>query len=72
MAGHPTARVMSFTGSTAVGRSVASQAGDALALPALELAGNGPFVVTEDADIEAAARPAPSVPSAIRDGVYLD
>ncbi len=56
MAGHPTARVMSFTGSTAVGRSVASQAGDALALPALELGGNGPFVVTEDADIEAAAK----------------
>lgn len=56
MAGHPAARVMSFTGSTEVGRSVASQAGSSLTLPTLELGGNGPFVVTADADIEAAAR----------------
>jgi aldehyde dehydrogenase (NAD+) len=55
VAGHPIPRVMSFTGSTAVGKSVASQAGNNVALPALELGGNAPFVVTEDADVEAAA-----------------
>ena len=56
MAGHPIPRVLSFTGSTAVGKSVAKQAGSNVALPALELGGNGPNVVTEDVDVEQAAR----------------
>ena len=55
MAGHPIPRVISFTGSTAVGKRVASQAGRNLALPALELGGNAPFVVTKDADVDRAA-----------------
>ncbi|MEF8887765.1 MAG: aldehyde dehydrogenase family protein [Haloarculaceae archaeon] len=55
MAGHPVPRTISFTGSTAVGKRVASQAGNSIALPALELGGNGPNVVTEDVDIEQAA-----------------
>ncbi|GGL50283.1 aldehyde dehydrogenase family protein [Halocalculus aciditolerans] len=54
-AGHPTPRVLSFTGSTQVGRSVAKHAGEQITLPALELGGNGPFVVTGDADVEQAA-----------------
>lgn len=54
MAGHPVPRVISFTGSTAVGRQVAAQAGESLALPALELGGNAPFVVTADADVDQA------------------
>jgi aldehyde dehydrogenase (NAD+) len=55
MAGHPVPRTISFTGSTAVGKRVASQAGENIALPALELGGNGPNVVTEDVDVEQAA-----------------
>ncbi|MFT4922700.1 MAG: aldehyde dehydrogenase (NAD+) [Haloarculaceae archaeon] len=54
VAGHPDADVVAFTGSTEVGRHVAKQAVDALALPAMELGGNGPHVVLEDADIEQA------------------
>ncbi len=56
IAGHPTPRVVSFTGSTAVGKGVAEQAGASLALPALELGGNAPFIVTDEADLEKAAR----------------
>jgi aldehyde dehydrogenase (NAD+) len=56
MAGHPTARVMSFTGSTSVGKRVAAKAGESLALPALELGGNAPFIVTDDVDVERAAK----------------
>ena len=55
MAGHPVPRTISFTGSTSVGKRVASQAGNSIALPALELGGNGPNVVTEDVDVEQAA-----------------
>ncbi|ELY57763.1 aldehyde dehydrogenase family protein [Natronolimnohabitans innermongolicus] len=56
MTGHPTPRVLSFTGSTSVGKGVAKSAGENLALPALELGGNAPFVVTDEADLEQAAR----------------
>ena len=56
VSGHPTPRVLSFTGSTAVGKHVAGRAGENLASPTLELGGNGPFVVTEDVDVEQAAR----------------
>jgi len=52
IAGHPIPRVISFTGSTGVGKSVARQAGESLAFPALELGGNAPFVVTADADLD--------------------
>lgn len=55
-AGHPTPRTLSFTGSTQVGRRVASHAAEQITLPALELGGNGPFVVTGDADVEQAAK----------------
>ena len=44
--------VVAFTGSTAVGRQVAKQAVDSLAFPAMELGGNGPNVVLEDADLD--------------------
>ncbi|QSW98920.1 aldehyde dehydrogenase family protein [Haloterrigena alkaliphila] len=56
MTGHPIPRVISFTGSTGVGKGVAKNAGESLALPALELGGNAPFVVTDEADLEQAAR----------------
>jgi len=56
MSGHPVPRTVSFTGSTEVGKRVASRAAGHIALPALELGGNGPNVVTADADVERAAR----------------
>jgi aldehyde dehydrogenase (NAD+) len=52
VAGHPDVDVVAFTGSTEVGRHVAKQAVDSLAFPAMELGGNGPSVVLEDADID--------------------
>ncbi|PSP54899.1 aldehyde dehydrogenase [Halobacteriales archaeon QS_1_67_19] len=54
MAEHPELDVMAFTGSTEVGKRVAARAAENLALPAMELGGNNPFVVTDDADVEAA------------------
>jgi len=54
MASHPELDVMAFTGSTEVGKQVAATAAENLALPAMELGGNNPFVVTEDADVDAA------------------
>ncbi|SEP83898.1 aldehyde dehydrogenase family protein [Natrinema salaciae] len=56
MSSHPIPRVISFTGSTAIGKGVAANAAGSLALPALELGGNAPFVVTDEADLERAAR----------------
>ena len=46
--------VISFTGSTAVGRWIAEVAGRRLARVSLELGGKNPFVVCEDADLDAA------------------
>ncbi|WP_115862451.1 aldehyde dehydrogenase family protein [Halorussus litoreus] len=54
MAAHPELDVMAFTGSTEVGKQVAATAAENLALPAMELGGNNPFVVTADADVDAA------------------
>jgi succinate-semialdehyde dehydrogenase/glutarate-semialdehyde dehydrogenase len=47
-------RVVSFTGSTEVGRKLLHEAADNVVKPAMELGGNAPFIVFEDADIEAA------------------
>jgi alpha-ketoglutaric semialdehyde dehydrogenase len=46
--------LISFTGSTAVGRWIAETAGRRLARVSLELGGKNPFVVCDDADIEKA------------------
>jgi succinate-semialdehyde dehydrogenase/glutarate-semialdehyde dehydrogenase len=50
----PRVRVVSFTGSTAVGRKLLHEAADNVVRPAMELGGNAPFIVFEDADIDAA------------------
>src|SRR5581483_256342 len=47
-------RVLSFTGSTDVGRKLLHEAADNVVKPAMELGGNAPFIVFEDADIDAA------------------
>src|SRR5580704_15290918 len=50
----PRVRVVSFTGSTEVGRKLLHEAADSIVKPAMELGGNAPFLVFEDADIDAA------------------
>ena len=51
----PNVRMVSFTGSTEVGRRVGALAGGLLKKVSLELGGNNAFVVLDDADLEAAA-----------------
>jgi benzaldehyde dehydrogenase (NAD) len=51
----PLLNMVSFTGSSRVGREVGSVAGGQLKRVSLELGGNNPFIVLDDADIEAAA-----------------
>jgi succinate-semialdehyde dehydrogenase/glutarate-semialdehyde dehydrogenase len=50
----PRVRVVSFTGSTEVGRKLLHSAADNVITPAMELGGNAPFIVFDDADIGAA------------------
>nr|WP_198984364.1 NAD-dependent succinate-semialdehyde dehydrogenase [Herbaspirillum sp. ASV7] len=47
-------RKISFTGSTAVGKHLARHSADTLKKLSLELGGNAPFIVFDDADLEAA------------------
>ncbi len=47
-------RKLSFTGSTEVGRILLKEAADQVVNCSMELGGNAPFVVLEDADVEAA------------------
>ncbi|MET2828469.1 NAD-dependent succinate-semialdehyde dehydrogenase [Mesorhizobium shangrilense] len=47
-------RVVSFTGSTAVGRKLLRSAADQVLKPAMELGGNAPLIVLEDADLDLA------------------
>ncbi|MFC4787158.1 NAD-dependent succinate-semialdehyde dehydrogenase [Nocardioides sp. MAHUQ-72] len=50
----PRVRKISFTGSTHVGRLLLRQAADRVVNASMELGGNAPFIVTEDADLDAA------------------
>ena len=52
---HPDVRKVSFTGSTAVGKIIMQQCATTLKKISLELGGNAPFIVFEDADLEKAA-----------------
>ncbi|WP_292043691.1 MULTISPECIES: NAD-dependent succinate-semialdehyde dehydrogenase [unclassified Brevundimonas] len=49
-----TVRKISFTGSTEVGRTLMAQSAETIKKVSLELGGNAPFVVFDDADIDAA------------------
>jgi succinate-semialdehyde dehydrogenase/glutarate-semialdehyde dehydrogenase len=50
----PRLRKLSFTGSTEVGRKLIAQAADQVLKVSMELGGNAPFLVFEDADLDAA------------------
>jgi succinate-semialdehyde dehydrogenase/glutarate-semialdehyde dehydrogenase len=50
----PRLRKLSFTGSTAVGRALLRQAADGVLRTSMELGGNAPFLVFEDADLDRA------------------
>ena len=56
MTSHPKVRKLSFTGSTAVGRQLMRQCADGIKRVSLELGGNAPFIVFEDADLDAAVQ----------------
>ena len=51
---NPTVRKLTFTGSTEVGRILLKQAADQVMKCSMELGGNAPFIVFDDADLDAA------------------
>ena len=52
---NPTVRKLSFTGSTEVGKLLMRQCADTVKKLSLELGGNAPLLVFDDADLDAAA-----------------
>ncbi len=52
---NPTVRKLTFTGSTEVGRVLMAQSAQTIKKVSLELGGNAPFLVFDDADLDAAA-----------------
>ncbi|WP_136418770.1 NADP-dependent succinate-semialdehyde dehydrogenase [Herbaspirillum sp. ST 5-3] len=54
MTSNPTVRKLSFTGSTEVGRLLMQQSAATIKKLSLELGGNAPFIVFDDADLDAA------------------
>jgi benzaldehyde dehydrogenase (NAD) len=55
LVGHPDIGLISFTGSTAVGRAIGRTAGEMLKRVSLELGGNNALIVLGDADVESAS-----------------
>jgi len=53
---HPAVRMISFTGSTGVGKLLIQQAADKVRRVAMELGGNAPAIVFDDADLEKAVK----------------
>ena len=53
---HPIVRKISFTGSTAVGKQLMARAAGTVKNVSLELGGNAPFIVFDDADVDAAVQ----------------
>ncbi len=54
MTSNPTIRMVTFTGSTAVGKILMKQCADTVKKVGMELGGNAPFIVFDDADLDAA------------------
>ncbi|MBO9467759.1 aldehyde dehydrogenase family protein [Tropicibacter sp. R15_0] len=65
MSSHPAVDMVSFTGSTAVGKHITKAAGDTLKKVALELGGKNPQVIMPDADLDQAA-------DAVTFGIYFN
>ena len=53
---HPLVKKISFTGSTQVGKLLSKQASSTVKRVSLELGGNAPFIVFEDADLDLAVQ----------------
>ncbi len=56
LSANPTVRKLSFTGSTEVGKLLMAQCAPTVKKLSLELGGNAPFIVFEDADLDAAVQ----------------
>jgi succinate-semialdehyde dehydrogenase/glutarate-semialdehyde dehydrogenase len=56
MTSHPAVRFVGFTGSTPVGKLLMKQAAETVKKVGLELGGNAPFIVFDDADLDAAVQ----------------
>lgn len=56
LTGNPIVRKLSFTGSTNIGRLLMAQCAHDIKKLSLELGGNAPFIVFEDADLDAAVK----------------
>ena len=54
MTGNPTVRKLTFTGSTAIGKTLMEQCAGTVKKVSMELGGNAPFIVFDDADLDAA------------------
>lgn len=54
MTGNPVVRKLTFTGSTAVGKMLEAQCAATMKKTSMELGGNAPFIVFDDADLDAA------------------
>jgi succinate-semialdehyde dehydrogenase/glutarate-semialdehyde dehydrogenase len=54
LTGNPTVRKLTFTGSTPVGKMLEAQCADTMKKTSMELGGNAPFIVFDDADLDAA------------------
>jgi succinate-semialdehyde dehydrogenase / glutarate-semialdehyde dehydrogenase len=56
MTSNPTVRKLTFTGSTAIGKKLMAQCAGTLKKLSLELGGNAPFIVFDDADLDEAVQ----------------
>ncbi|MBT1702865.1 aldehyde dehydrogenase family protein [Chryseosolibacter indicus] len=56
--GHPVSKLVSFTGSTPVGKNIGKIGGEGLKKLALELGGNNPFIILDDANVDLAVKAA--------------
>lgn len=56
MTGNPIVRALTFTGSTEIGRMLMAQCAPTIKKIGLELGGNAPFIVFDDADLDAAVQ----------------
>ncbi len=56
LTGNPTVRKVTFTGSTPVGKQLIAECAETVKRTSMELGGNAPFIVFDDADIDAAVQ----------------